>query len=86
MPRLSKRRGKGHYRQSSLYGNALPGTSHHKVCIVAAIDEHDNMLFKVGGLGRESFAILDQFRKRFSAADLSISDDSHSIDYLFKIR
>ena len=65
MPRLSKRRGKRRYRQSSLYGNALPGTSHHKVCIVAAIDEHDNMLFKVGGLGRESFSILNQFRNHF---------------------
>lgn len=79
MPRLSKRRGKGRYRQSSFHGNALPGTSHHKVCIVAAIDEHDNMLFKVGGLGRESFSILNQFRNHFSAVDLIISDDSHSI-------
>ena len=60
IPRLSKRRGKGCYKKSSFYGNALPGTSQHKVCIVAAIDEYDNMLFKVGGLGRESFAILNK--------------------------
>ena len=57
----------------------LKGTSHHKICIVAAIDEHDNMLFKIGGLGRESFQILNQYRKHFSDSTKIISDDSHSI-------
>ena len=57
----------------------LEGTSHHKICIVAAIDEHDNMLFKIGGLGRESFQILNQYRKHFSDSTKIISDDSHSI-------
>ena len=40
----------------------LKGTSHLKICIVAAIDEHDQMLFKISGLGRESFKILDQYK------------------------
>ena len=57
----------------------LEGTSHHKICIVAAIDEHDNMLFKIGGLGRKSFQILNQYRKHFSDSTKIISDDSHSI-------
>lgn len=74
MPRISKHRGKGRLKKGS-----LSGISHHKVCIVAAIDEHDNMLFKVGGLGRESFEILNQFNSHFSPGNLIISDDSHSI-------
>ena len=57
----------------------LKGTSHHKICIVAAIDEHDRMLFKIGGLGRESFKILNQYKKHFSKHTKIISDDSHSI-------
>ena len=79
MPRYSKHRGKGRYRKQASSGNTLLGLNHHKVCIVAAIDEHDNMLFKVGGLGRESFEILNQFNSHFSSGDLIISDDSHSI-------
>lgn len=79
MPRFSKHRGKGRYKNPAFPGSTLSGISHHKVCIVAAIDEHDNMLFKIGGLGRESFDILNQFRNHFSSDDLIISDDSHSI-------
>ena len=37
------------------------------------------MLFKIGGLGRESFQILNQYRKHFSDSTKIISDDSHSI-------
>ena len=79
MPRYSKHRGKGRYRKQASSGNTLLGLNHHKVCIVAAIDEHDNMLFKVGGLGRESFDILNQFRDHYSSNSMIISDDSHSI-------
>lgn len=62
MPRMSKHRGK---HKATPYFHHIPGTSHHKICIVAAIDEHDQMLFKIGGLGRESFKILNQYRKHF---------------------
>ena len=78
-PTYSKHRGKGRYRKQASSGNTLLGLNHHKVCIVAAIDEHDNMLFKVGGLGRESFDILNQFRDHYSSNSMIISDDSHSI-------
>ena len=37
------------------------------------------MLFKIGGLGRESFQILNQYRKHFSDSTKIISDGSHSI-------
>ena len=76
MPRMSKHRGK---HKATPYFHHIPGTSHHKICIVAAIDEHDQMLFKIGGLGRESFKILNQYRKHFSKHTKIISDDSHSI-------
>ena len=76
MPRMSKHRGK---HKATPYFHHIPGTSHHKICIVAAIDEHDQMLFKIGGLGRESFQILNQYRKHFSDSTKIISDDSHSI-------
>ena len=53
MPRLSKKRG----RKDPVIGehDALRGLSHHKVCIAAAIDEYDNILYRVSGLGKESF-------------------------------
>lgn len=76
MPRFSKQRGK-HRRHSTK--RALPGTSHHKICLVTAIDEHDNILFKIGGLGRESAEILNQYSSHFAAHSTIISDDSHSI-------
>ena len=76
MPRMSKHRGK---HKATPYFHHIPGTSHHKICIVAAIDENDQMLFKIGGLGRESFQILNQYRKHFSDSTKIISDDSHSI-------
>ena len=37
------------------------------------------MLFKIGGLGKESFQILNQYKKHFSEHTKIISDDSHSI-------
>lgn len=82
MPRISKRRGK---HQSSVYSTSLAGISHHKVCLVAAIDENDHILFKVGGLGRESEAMLSQFKDHFYPGSTIISDDSHSIQTFVNI-
>lgn len=76
MPRYSKHRGKSRKSTSS---SKLRGINHHKVCIVTAIDENDNILYKVGGLGRESADILNRFRDHFSPISTIISDDSHSI-------
>ena len=28
------------------------GISHHKICVVSSIDEKDNLLLKITGLGR----------------------------------
>ena len=44
MPRYSKK------RKSN--GNGIKGISHHKVCVVSSIDDNDNLLLKIAGLGR----------------------------------
>ena len=44
MPRYSKKR----TSTSSPYR----GISHHKICVVSSIDENDNLLLKIVGLGR----------------------------------
>jgi len=77
MPRLSKRRGK----QTPVIGEheALRGLSHHKVCITSAIDEYDNILYRVAGLGKESFEKYDQFSDHFTDVKMIISDEDHSI-------
>ncbi len=46
MPRANKKRGNR---------SAFSGVSHHKLCLASALDEHDNMIIKVVGLGSESF-------------------------------
>jgi hypothetical protein len=42
MPRISKERGK---HKTSLLSKNLAGVSHHKVCIITAVDEHDNIFY-----------------------------------------
>lgn len=44
MPRYSKKR--------SSKGNGIKGISHHKICVVSSIDEFNNLLLKIAGLGR----------------------------------
>ncbi len=44
MPRYSKKR--------TSKGNGIKGISHHKICVVSSIDENDNLLLKIAGLGR----------------------------------
>ena len=51
MPRFSKKR----TSTSSLYR----GISHHKICVVFSIDEKDNLLLKITGLGRCTTEMLE---------------------------
>ena len=60
MPRMSKRRGK-----SSSYR----GISHHKVCILSAVDENDQMVFEIHGLGPETKNKVDQMISYFKKDD-----------------
>lgn len=77
MPRLSKKRG----RKAPVVGEfkSLRGLSHHKICIVTAIDEHDNILYRVSGLGQETLAKYEQYSNHFSECKTIISDSDSSI-------
>lgn len=44
MPRYSKRR--------TSTNSPYKGISHHKICVVTAIDEEDNIVMKIAGLSR----------------------------------
>ena len=44
MPRYSKKR--------TSTNSPYRGISHHKICVVSSIDENDNLLLKIVGLGR----------------------------------
>ena len=78
MPRISKPRGK---HQTSVIGKNLTGTSHHKICIVSAVDENDNILLKIAGLGTESIEKFNKFTRhfKFTKKSLIISDDKDAI-------
>lgn len=82
MPRFSKRRGK----KSPVVGEfqSLRGLSHHKICIVTGIDENDNILYRVSGLGMESFDKYEQHSSHFTDGKTIISDDNSSIQAFAK--
>ena len=70
MPRYSKKR----TSTSSPYR----GISHHKVCVVSSIDENDNLLLKIVGLGRCTTDMLkDALGQKLNNAK-SINADSAS--------
>lgn len=56
MPRISKVRGKT---------SAFRGISHHKVCILSAIDENDQMVFEIQGLGCETTDKVNKMEEYF---------------------
>ena len=53
MPRYSKQRGKQ---------SAYRGISHYKVCVISAVDENDQMLFQVTGLGVEIKTMINSIK------------------------
>ncbi len=70
MPRFSKKR--------TSKGNGIKGISHHKVCVVSSIDENDNLLLKIVGLGRCTTDMLkDSLGQKLNNAK-SVNADSAS--------
>lgn len=70
MPRYSKKR--------TSKGNSTRGISHHKICVVSSIDENDNLLLKIVGLGRCTTDMLkESLGKKLNNAK-SVSADSAS--------
>lgn len=70
MPRHSKKR----TSTSSPYR----GISHHKVCVVTSIDEYDNLLLKITGLGRCTTQMLEDSLGKILENAESITSDSAS--------
>lgn len=70
MPRHSKKRG-----SKAAYSEI----SHHKICLITAIDEQDNMLFRIGGLGPESYEIYSKYKDCFNNVTRLVSDSKASI-------
>lgn len=70
MPRFSKKR----TSTSSPYN----GISHHKICVVSSIDEEDNLLLKITGLGRCTTEMLENSLGKKLKNAKSINADSAS--------
>ncbi len=58
---------------------SLRGLSHHKICITSAIDEYDNILYRIAGLGKESIEKYEQYGEHFTDVKMMISDSDRSI-------
>ena len=70
MPRYSKKR--------TSKGNSTRGISHHKICVVSSIDENDNLLLKIVGLGRCTTDMLKKSLGQKLKNAKSINADSAS--------
>jgi transposase-like protein len=64
MPRMSKKRSSSAYR----------GISHHKICVLSAVDENDNMLFEIVGLGPESNEMMKEVEGKITNCTVLVSD------------
>jgi transposase-like protein len=74
MPRRSKKRTSSAYR----------GISHHKVCIMSAVDDHDNMFFEIVGLGPETNKMLESIEYKIKDCEILISDGKFAFETLCK--
>lgn len=68
MPRLSKKR--------TSKGSSMRGISHHKICIISGIDEEDNIVLKIAGLGRESIEHYNILNDTFLEPKILITDQA----------
>jgi transposase-like protein len=74
MPRYSKVRTSSRYR----------GLSHHKICVMSATDDSDNMIFEISGLGPETTNMLMDIKDRFQEGTTLITDSKRSFDGFVK--
>ena len=70
MPRYSKKR--------TSTSSSYRGISHHKVCVVSSIDENDNLLLKIVGLGRCTIDMLKNSLGQKLGNAKSVNADSAS--------
>lgn len=74
MPRISKQRSSSAYR----------GISHHKVCIMSAVDDNDNMFFEIVGLGSETNKMLESIECKIKDCKVLISDGKFAFETFCK--
>lgn len=65
-------------------GSAYRGLSHHKICVMSATDDSDNMLFEISGLGPETTDMLMNIKDRFQKRTTFITDSKRSFDGFVK--
>lgn len=70
MPRYSKKRG----TKSSYFG-----ISREKICVICAVDEMDNLVIEVSGIGRENTIMMTEFEKHLDNCTLLVCDGQHAV-------
>ncbi len=70
MPRFSKKR--------TSISSPYRGISHHKICVVSSIDENDNLILKIAGLGRCTTEMLENSLGKVMNNVSSVTADSAS--------
>lgn len=68
MPRMSKKR--------TSKCSSLKGISHHKICIITRIDEDDDLVLRIAGLGRESVEHYQILNDKIENPKLLITDQA----------
>ena len=77
MPRYSKKR--------TSTQSPYRGISHHKICVVSSIDENDNLLLKITGLGRCTIQMLeDSLGHKLNNAKSINTDSASAYQYFCK--
>ncbi len=71
---LAKKRVTGKVQLDAAYS----GISHHKVCIVSAIDSQDNMFLNIVGLGVETFEKYKDCKYKFDILNSSLLILNHA--------
>ena len=74
MPRILKKRSSSAYR----------GRSHHKVCIMSAVDDNDNMFFEIVGLGSETNKMLESIEYKIKDCNVLISDGKFAFEIFYE--
>lgn len=71
MPRMPKKR--------TSKETSIRGISHHKVCIITGIDEENNIVLKITGLGRKTIKHYQILNKQMTNPELLITDQAWAI-------
>lgn len=79
MPRSSKKR-------TSSNNTSIRGISHHKVCVISAIDKNNDLILKIGGLGKCQKTMLENIlsKKVKNLKELNSDGDKSYLSFCSK--